>query len=130
MTRDACSDFLLPSIQQIMERLPPHIPVIYFLLKGAHVTDLLPDTGATALSIGRRQSLAGIREMLIHPIPLQGNLDPALLFASQEALQTEATSIALSMRGYPHIFNLGHGILPGTPVESVGHLVQVLRRIA
>lgn len=60
-------------------------------------------------------------------VALQGNLDPLALIAGGEALDREIDSILAAFRGRPHIFNLGHGILPETPIENVERLVARVR---
>ena len=60
-------------------------------------------------------------------LAVQGNLDPLALLAGGAALETEARSILAALRTRPHIFNLGHGILPQTPPEHVADLLHLLR---
>ena len=59
---------------------------------------------------------------------LQGNLDPLRLLAGGDGLATEALRIRDALRGRPHVFNLGHGVLPQTPPEHVALLVDAVRR--
>jgi uroporphyrinogen decarboxylase len=61
-------------------------------------------------------------------MPVQGNLDPLALIAGGEALETAVGRILSSLAGRPHIFNLGHGILPDTPISHVEKLLQLVRR--
>jgi uroporphyrinogen decarboxylase len=61
-------------------------------------------------------------------MPVQGNLDPLALIAGGEALETAVTRILSSFAERPHVFNLGHGILPDTPIPHVEQLVQLVRR--
>ena len=58
---------------------------------------------------------------------VQGNLDPVLLLAGGEAMQKGVAEIVKPMRGRRFIFNLGHGVLPDTPVEHVAELVRLVR---
>ena len=60
---------------------------------------------------------------------LQGNLDPLLLLAGGPALETDIERITTTLRGRPHIFNLGHGILPPTPIAHVERLIAHLDRL-
>ncbi|HKM63283.1 MAG TPA: uroporphyrinogen decarboxylase [Acidisphaera sp.] len=60
-------------------------------------------------------------------VALQGNLDPMALVAGGEAMETEALGIRAALRGRPHIFNLGHGIVPQTPPDNVARLVDLVR---
>jgi uroporphyrinogen decarboxylase len=70
-----------------------------------------------------RTGLAAAREQLPGRA-LQGNLDPAVLFADRAAIEREARRVLDDGSGGPHIFNLGHGIWPQTPIEAVSALVQ------
>jgi uroporphyrinogen decarboxylase len=58
---------------------------------------------------------------------VQGNLDPLLLVAGGEAMDRRVRQIVETMRGVPFIFNLGHGIVPETPPDNVGRLVELVR---
>jgi uroporphyrinogen decarboxylase len=60
-------------------------------------------------------------------LPVQGNLDPLALIAGGEALESAARHILDSFAGRPHVFNLGHGILPDTPIEHVEQLIALVR---
>ncbi|HEX8482931.1 MAG TPA: uroporphyrinogen decarboxylase family protein, partial [Allosphingosinicella sp.] len=60
-------------------------------------------------------------------LPVQGNLDPLALIAGGEALETAVARILSSLSGRPHIFNLGHGILPDTPISHVETLLELVR---
>jgi uroporphyrinogen decarboxylase len=65
-----------------------------------------------------------------HDVAVMGNLDPVALFASQDALRLHAKRILEQARGRPgHVFNLGHGILPETPVENVIALVEMVHEM-
>ena len=68
------------------------------------------------------------RDLVPAPKVLQGNLDPLRLVAGGRALDDGIDAILLAMRGRPHIFNLGHGITPDTPIENVEQLVSHVRR--
>jgi uroporphyrinogen decarboxylase len=60
-------------------------------------------------------------------LPVQGNLDPLALIAGGEALKSAAKRILDAFAGRPHIFNLGHGILPDTPVAHVEQLIRLVK---
>jgi uroporphyrinogen decarboxylase len=61
------------------------------------------------------------------PVVLQGNLDPLALVAGGAALETETRAILSAMRGHNFIFNLGHGIVPPTPIDHVARLTELVR---
>ena len=59
---------------------------------------------------------------------LQGNLDPSVLFGSEEIITCEVYRILEAMRGYPHVFNLGHGIDQHTPISGVEAMIKALHQ--
>ena len=122
--------FALDPVRRLVEAVRrPGVPVIYYIRDAAHLHDLLGKTGADVLSLDEKTPL-GIAAERIGPGPaLQGNLDNTLLFASKEAIdEGVARVLSEAPAGRGHVFNLGHGILPGTPVESTIHLVESVRR--
>ena len=81
------------------------------------------------LGIDWREPLDRARRRLGDSVALQGNLDPAALFAPPDVVRRRVAALLESMSGDPgHVFNLGHGILPETPLESVDALVETVRR--
>lgn len=103
-------------------------PVILFVNGVGGVMPYLVETGADAIGVDWRVRLEEVRKQLGRTIPLQGNLDPVALFAPQDYLRTQIDDVLSQvdpLRGF--IFNLGHGILPGTPCENVRFLFQELR---
>ncbi len=81
-------------------------------------------TGVDALSLDTAAPLAWAAKTI--PCALQGNLDPIALIAGGDALDRAVDNILAAAKGKPHIFNLGHGILPETPIA---HVEQLLKRI-
>lgn len=104
------------------------VPVIYFGVETAGLLSEMASTGADVVGLDWRQPLdEGWRSVGYHHA-VQGNLDPITLFAPQELLQQRVNEILRSANGRPgHIFNLGHGIVPGTPVENVQAVVKMVR---
>ena len=106
----------------------PGIPIIGFP-KGAG--DKLPayarETGVDALGVDETIDPHWINRELPAGLPVQGNLDPLLLLAGGEALETEARGIMAAFAGRPHVFNLGHGIDKDTPIAHVERLLAVVR---
>jgi uroporphyrinogen decarboxylase len=103
------------------------VPTIYFAPGAAHLLGLFPGVGATAYGVDWRLPLdvAWGRIGVVHPI--QGNLDPSVLLAGPEASRRAVAGVLGRARGRPgHVFNLGHGVLPGTPLESVAAVVDTV----
>jgi len=104
------------------------VPVIYFGVETAGLLSQMAATGADVVGLDWRQPLdAGWREVG-HTHAVQGNLDPITLFAPIEVIETRVKEILRAAGGRPgHIFNLGHGIVPNTPVENVQAVVRMVR---
>lgn len=111
------SEFVLPSVQQVISGLAGKVPVIYYTKASHHLLPAIIKTGAAVLSIDWRVSLSELRALAGPRIALQGNLDPAVLLGPKEKIRQSTLGIAAELNGQGHILNLGHGILPQTPVD-------------
>lgn len=123
---------VLRPTQRIVERLEethPHLPVIGFPRGiGPLYRRYFAETGVTALSIDATIA-PSVAAATLQPLgPIQGNLDPALLLAGGEALDRAVASILAALGQGPFIFNLGHGVLPETPLEHVARLIASIRK--
>jgi uroporphyrinogen decarboxylase len=115
----AYRDFELPATQLLIEELAPgDTPVILFSKASNHLLNSLLRTGASVLSVDWRMDLAQLREKFGDRIALQGNIDPTVLLAGPEAITASVNETLRQTRGRGHILNLGHGILPETPVDN------------
>jgi uroporphyrinogen decarboxylase len=104
------------------------VPVIYFGVDTASLLPTFRETGADVLGLDWRIPLDVARKTLGAHVAVQGNLDPITLFAPEEVIQARVREIlALNANRPGHIFNLGHGIVPGTPVESVINVAKWVR---
>ena len=107
------------------------VPVIYFGVETAGLLSEMASTGADVLGLDWRQPLNEGWKAVGHSHAVQGNLDPITLFAPLEIIESRVREILQSAAGRPgHIFNLGHGIVPGTPVEHVQAVVKMVREIS
>ena len=119
--------FALPAVQYILKALKPlGVPRIYFAQDAAHLWKAVAEVDAEVWGVDWRTDLKVARSGLKPGAVVQGNLDPAILFASADAVKQGAQRVLDSGRGGPHIFNLGHGILPHTPIENVEALMSVV----
>ena len=125
-------EFALPHARRVIERLKNRgVPVIYFALDASHLLEEIRDCGADVVGLDWRVSLTEASRRLDHRFVLQGNLDPSVLLASPEIISDHVQRVLEDGAGAPgHIFNLGHGILPSTPVEHAQALVDAVRSIA
>ncbi len=110
--------FALPPLQEIVREVIGHAPVIYYTKASHHLLPAVVESGANVLSVDWRVNLAELRKLAGPRVAIQGNLDPALLYAPQDVLRDETKKILAQLGGTGHILNLGHGILPTTPVEN------------
>lgn len=118
----------LRRIADRVHRNHPAIPIIGFPRGvGACYPDFAVSAGVQALSLDTTIPLEWARDHLQSKLPVQGNLDPLTLVAGGAALERSVAAILAAFRGGPHIFNLGHGILPQTPPEHVEKLLKLVR---
>jgi uroporphyrinogen decarboxylase len=104
------------------------VPVIYFGVETAGLLEAMASTGADVIGLDWRQPLDEGWRAVGHGHAVQGNLDPITLFAPVEILEQRVKEILRAANGRAgHIFNLGHGIVPGTPVENVQAVVKMVR---
>jgi uroporphyrinogen decarboxylase len=104
------------------------VPVIYFGVETAGLLEQMAMTGADVIGLDWRQPLDEGWRSVGHNRAVQGNLDPITLFAPREMLEQRVKEILRAANGRPgHIFNLGHGIVPETPVENVQAVVRMVR---
>lgn len=124
--------FALPFARRVFDALRPSgRPAILYVNGSHHLLEDMASSGASVLSVDWRADLAEARRRLGPGIALQGNLDPAALFQPPEGVRRSVRAVAESLRGDPgYIFNLGGGILPDTPPESVAALVEEVRGAA
>jgi uroporphyrinogen decarboxylase len=121
--------YVLPFATDLVRRLQvTKVPIIYFGTDTATLLPAMKETGAEVMGVDWRFPLDQAWKSLNFAGAVQGNLDPVLLFAGQKELRARADAILQQAGGRPgHIFNLGHGILPETPVENVRALVEFVR---
>jgi uroporphyrinogen decarboxylase len=113
---------LVRSVQQM------GVPVIYFGVETAGLLGEMALTGADVIGLDWRQPLDVGWSAVGHTHAVQGNLDPITLFAPLEVLEQRVHEILRAANGRPgHIFNLGHGIVPTTPVENVQAVVRMVK---
>ncbi len=124
--------YVLPHATDLAQRLKKTgVPIIYFGTDTATLLPSMKETGAQVMGVDWRFPLDKAWSSLQHQGAVQGNLDPVVLFASQKELYTRTETILRQAAGRPgHIFNLGHGILPETPVENVRALVGFVRELS
>lgn len=112
------TDFVLPAVQEVISGLGHSVPVIYYSKASHHLLPSILKSGADVLSVDWRVPLGELRRLAGPRVAIQGNLDPAILFAPAEKIRQATRDIVAELDGIGHILNLGHGILQHTPVEN------------
>ncbi|MBX7149644.1 uroporphyrinogen decarboxylase [bacterium] len=129
LTPEDYREYVLPHSRELIASLPPATPVIHF---GSFTQAMLSDVvkaGGTCISLDWRINLAEALKIIPQSFSIQGNLDPVLLFSKPEVFLKETARILQTVQGRPgFIFNLGHGILPETPVDHVMALVDYVHQ--
>ena len=121
--------YVLPHVTSMVKKLQKtEVPIIYFGTDSATLLPAMKETGANVIGLDWRIPLDEGWERIDFEAAVQGNLDPVLLFAEWNEVKSRAEEILRRADGRPgHIFNLGHGILPETPVENVKNLARFVR---
>jgi uroporphyrinogen decarboxylase len=123
--------FALPYTRAILRSLAPGVPVIHFGTGTAGLLEAFREAGGDVVGLDWRLALGEGWRRVGHDVGIQGNLDPAALFAPPAEIRRRTAAILEQAGGRPgHIFNLGHGVLPGTPVDHVRALVDAVHELS
>ena len=125
-------EFVLPMTKMLVQQVQAMgVPVIYFGVDTAMLLPSMRETGADVIGLDWRTPLDAGWSALGHGCAVQGNLDPITLFAPEMLLRARVEEVLRQANGRAgHIFNVGHGIVPGTPVENVQRVVRWVREIS
>lgn len=116
-------------IVRCLKALHPDIPVIGFPKgAGAKLADYARETGVDAVGVDETIDPEWANAALPQGMPVQGNLDPLALIAGGRAVEEAVDAIRAAFADRPHIMNLGHGILPETPIDHVEALISYVRK--
>ena len=131
LTPDAYCSIALPPIQRIIERIKnvyDDIPIILFARDAQHSLTALANSGADVLSLSWTADITTARRCVQSHVALQGNLDPCVLLAPEASIKTEVIKLLSKAGQNPgYIVNLGHGILPQTPVKHAKIFVDIVK---
>jgi uroporphyrinogen decarboxylase len=131
LSPDDYKRYVLPHTQSVIKNLEPGVPVIHFGTGTATFLESMRKAGGDVIGIDWRVRLDDGWKRVGHEVGVMGNLDPVVLFADKARIRKEARDILAQAAGRPgHIFNLGHGILPDTPVENVIALVDAVHELS
>jgi uroporphyrinogen decarboxylase len=119
----------LPSVQRALARVSG-APRIYYTKDNAPYLDRIRETGADAFGLDWRVDIGRARQVLGPDVPVQGNLDPVALFAPPQEIRRRVRAIIEAAGPRGHVFNLGHGILPSTPISGVEAMLDEVHRFS
>jgi uroporphyrinogen decarboxylase len=117
----------LPPLAKIVAALQGTVPLIYYVNGGGHLLEGMKELAVDVLSVDWRQPLSKVRETVGARV-LQGNFDPAALLAPIPEIERRVAALIEDGKGGGHIVNLGHGILPMTPVDHARAFVEAAKR--
>jgi len=124
-------EFVLPHSQRVLTAVTGAVPVIHFGTETATLLSLMRQAGGDVIGCDWRIDLADAWELIGPDRGIQGNLDPITLYAPQEVIEQRVQAVLDQAAGRPgHIFNLGHGILPTTPPENAGFMIDCVHRLS
>jgi len=124
-------EYVKPHIKTLMGGLEGGVPVIHFGTDTATLLAHMRDAGGDVIGVDWRIDLDRAWEMIGYDRAIQGNIDPIVLFGSPDFIRKRVKGILDQAGGRPgHIFNLGHGILPETPVENARALVDSVHELS
>jgi uroporphyrinogen decarboxylase len=131
LSPDDYREFVVPHTRSVIHNVTRGVPVIHFGTGTAMLLELMSEAGGDVIGLDWRVPLVDGWQRLGHDVAVMGNLDPVTLFANRDTLRTQTKRILDQADGrLGHVFNLGHGILPETPVENVIALVKMVHEMS
>ena len=128
LDRDDYRRFVFPHTARVFEGISgTDAPAIHFGVGTGHLWEVMRDAGGDAFGVDHRVPLDDAWAAIGHDRAIQGNLDPAVLLGPWETIERKARDVLARAGGRAgHVFNLGHGVLPDTPVEHLQRLVDLV----
>ena len=125
------AQFVLPHSQKVFQGLTNNVPAIHFATGAADLLELMKAAGGDIIGVDWRIELGNAWKRLGYNVGIQGNLDPVTLLAPIAVIKERVKEILQSAENRPgHIFNLGHGILPQTPVKNIVALINMVHDLS
>jgi uroporphyrinogen decarboxylase len=122
---DDYREFVLPHTKRVIAALTPGVPVIHFGTDTATLLPLIREAGGNVIGLDWRVDLSEAWSLLGHDVGVQGNLEPMVLLTEPDLIRRRADRVLERAANRPgHIFNLGHGVLPQTPVDHLRMLID------
>ncbi|MCG6133949.1 MAG: uroporphyrinogen decarboxylase [Nostoc sp. LLA-1] len=124
--------FALPYQQRVFQQVKqthPDTPLILLVSGSAGVLERMPKSGADIVTVDWAVDMAEARARLGKHVKVQGNLDPGVLFGSQDFIRERILDTVRKAGNWGHILNLGHGVLPETPEENVAFFFETAKQL-
>lgn len=122
-------EYVLPYSKKVIDGVDRSVPLIHFATSSSSFLELMKRAGGDVIGVDWRVDIRESWARIGYDVAIQGNLDPVILFGPVDLIKKEVKRILDDTEGRPgHIFNLGHGILPNTPVDHVAFLVETVHR--
>ena len=127
LTPSDYEEYVLPHSKKVIEGVGKSVPLIHFATSNSALLELMKRAGGDVIGVDWRVNIGEAWTRLGYDVAIQGNLDPVILFGPVDLIEKEVKRILDRIKGRPgHIFNLGHGILPETPIDHVAALVDMV----
>jgi len=127
LTPSDYEEYVLPYSKKVIEGVGKSVPLIHFATSNSALLELMKRAGGDVIGVDWRVNIGEAWARLGYDVAIQGNLDPVILFGPVDLIEKEVKRILDRIEGRPgHIFNLGHGILPETPIDHVAALVDMV----
>lgn len=121
--------YVYPYSKRVMEGVDRSVPLIHFATSCATLLEDMKRAGGDVIGVDWRVNLGEAWARIGYDVAIQGNLDPVVLLGHRDLIDKEVRRILGQAGGRPgHIFNLGHGVLPNTPVDHVTALVEMVHQ--
>ncbi|EFN58717.1 hypothetical protein CHLNCDRAFT_140365 [Chlorella variabilis] len=133
LTPEQSAEFSMPYAERIIAAVRakyPHVPLIFHANGGAGKHAQLAACSADVIGLDWECTMAGARQAMGAGRTLQGNVDPMVLFGPEAAIREAVTRCLVEAGPHHHILNVGHGVIEGTPEESVGLFCELARQSA
>eukprot|EP00878_Enallax_costatus_P014251 GHUV01014906.1.p1 GENE.GHUV01014906.1~~GHUV01014906.1.p1 ORF type:complete len:352 (+),score=118.96 GHUV01014906.1:828-1883(+) len=125
------AEFSLPYANRVTEAVRakyPHVPIIFHANGGTGKLDVIAGSNADVIGLDWSTSMRVARQTLGPQHKVQGNVDPMILFGTQQVIESEVKRVLLEAGPKGHILNVGHGVVQGTPEQNVGYLCELARQ--
>jgi uroporphyrinogen decarboxylase len=123
--------YVLPHMRSVLRGITPGVPVIHFGTGTSTLLEAMREAGGDVIGVDWRIDIAEAWRRVGHDTGMMGNLDPVALLGPRPEIRRRVQSILDAVDGRPgHVFNLGHGILPETPVDNARYLIDIVHELS